>query len=284
MEKLIEYFDQIPSLHRALILAGGLTFFLVLEQIIPFFRIQFKWGKHLFINLFFTFTTVLINFLFAGLIVWVSDYCIENGFGLLQWTALSGWTLFFVGIAGLDFIGAYLPHWVEHKLLFFWRFHIVHHTDPAVDTSTANRHHPLESVIRAVFTLIGVAILGAPIWLLMAYQSISVVLSQFNHANIALPKKIDRILSWVIVSPDMHKVHHHYKLPYTDSNYGNIFSIWDRLLNTYTYMPDRRNLVYGLDTYSKKEEHSRFSFLLKQPFLPYRKPEEEDIEKVEIDN
>ena len=108
--------------------------------------------------------------------------------------------------------------------------HLVHHSDHKVDTTTANRHHPLESVVRYVFTLSGVFIIGTPIAIVMLYQSLSLVSTQFSHANIKLPKAVDKALSYILVSPDMHKTHHHYKLPHTDSNYGNIFSIWDRFL------------------------------------------------------
>ena len=149
--------------------------------------------------------------------------------------------------------------------------HLVHHSDHHVDTTTANRHHPLESLVRYVFTLAGVLVVGAPIGIIMLYQSLSVVFSQFNHANIRLPKKVDRLLSWLIVSPDMHKVHHHYQLPYTDSNYGNIFSIWDRIFGTYRYM-EVEDIVYGVDTFPDERENSSIKGLLRQPFHRYRKP------------
>lgn len=89
--------------------------------------------------------------------------------------------------------------------------------------------------------------------------------TQFNHANIVLPKRLDVFLSYFIVSPDMHKVHHHYVLPYTDCNYGNIFSIWDRLFGTYMTL-DREKLIYGVDTHMKPEEHNRLTNLLRIPF------------------
>ncbi|GGD70022.1 hypothetical protein GCM10011412_04510 [Maribacter cobaltidurans] len=171
----------------------------------------------------------------------------------------------------LDFIGAYLAHWVEHKVKPLWMVHLVHHSDHHVDTTTANRHHPFESLIRYVFTLVGVFLVGAPVGIIMLYQSLSVVLSQFNHANIKLPRKLDRLLSYVLVSPDMHKVHHHYVLPYTDSNYGNIFAIWDRLFGTYMYL-DRDSIIYGVDTFPDERENSSISGLLKQPFHKYRRP------------
>src|SRR5690606_4243556 len=147
--------------------------------------------------------------------------------------------------------------------------------DHHVDTTTANRHHPLESLIRYVFTLAGVLIVGAPIGVIMLYQSLSVVFSQFNHANIRLPKGVDQALRWLIVSPDMHKVHHHYQLPFTDSNYGNIFSLWDRLFGTYLAM-DVKDIVYGVDTFPDERENSSINGLLRQPFRGYRRATTED--------
>jgi sterol desaturase/sphingolipid hydroxylase (fatty acid hydroxylase superfamily) len=196
----------------------------------------------------------------------------DNQFGILNWLPnMSLWAYILLGVLLMDFFGAYLPHIVEHKVKPLWMVHLVHHTDHHVDTTTANRHHPIESVIRFVFTLFGVFIIGAPMGIVMLYQSLSLVSTQFNHANIKLPKKVDKLLSYVLVSPDMHKIHHHYVLPYTDSNYGNIFSVWDRLLGTYMYL-DREQLVYGVDVFPDEVENSRIGNLLKQPFQKYKKP------------
>ena len=107
--------------------------------------------------------------------------------------------------------------------------------------------------------------------IVMLYQSLSLVSTQFNHANIKLPKTVDKLISYVLVSPDMHKVHHHYVLPYTDSNYGNIFSVWDRLLGTYRYL-DREQLVFGVDVFPDEIENGQIINLLKQPFQKYKKP------------
>ena len=145
-----------------------------------------------------------------------------------------------------------------------WKFHMVHHSDTFVDTTTANRHHPGESIFRAAFTLLAVIITGAPMWLVMLYQSLSVVLSQFNHANFLLPLWLDRVISWVIVSPNMHKVHHHYVRPQTDSNYGNIFSVWDRLFGTYNYTPVEQ-LKYGLDVLDESTS-ANLKYQFKLPF------------------
>lgn len=272
METILNYFENIPTLHRSLILVGGITFFWLLEGMLPLMRFNYKKWKHALPNFFFTLTTIIVNFALAFLLLRTSDWTITNDFGIINWMPeMPFWLYVLLGVLLLDLIGAYTAHWVEHKVKPLWMVHLVHHTDHNVDTTTANRHHPFESMIRFTFTVLGVFIVGAPIGLVMLYQSLSLVLSQFTHANIKLPRKVDDALSWIIVSPDMHKVHHHYKLPYTDSNYGNIFSIWDRLFGTFMKL-DREQIVYGVDTFPNEEENGKIKVLLKQPFHKYRKP------------
>ncbi len=272
MEHILNYFETIPSLHRSIILVGGLTFFWVLEGSVPLFQFDYKKWRHAWPNLFFTGTTIVINFSLAFLLLASADWVVQNEFGLLYWLPeIPLWLFAVLGILMMDLIGAYLPHFTEHKIKPLWMIHLVHHSDQKVDTTTANRHHPLESVVRYVFTLFGVFIIGTPIAIVMLYQSLSLVSTQFNHANIKLPKAVDKALSYILVSPDMHKTHHHYKLPHTDSNYGNIFSIWDRFFGTYSYL-DRDALIYGVDTFPDEIENSSLKSLLKQPFQPYRKP------------
>lgn len=272
MESILTYFETIPSSHRSLILVSGLTFFWLLEGAVPLFKFNYSKWRHAFPNIFFTVTTILINFALAFLLLQSSDWVSANEFGILHWLpTMPLWLYIVLGILLLDFFGAYLPHYVQHQVKPLWMIHLVHHTDHEVDTTTANRHHPLESLIRFSFTLFGVFLAGTPIGIVMLYQSLSLIATQFGHANIRLPGKVDELLSWVVVSPDMHKVHHHYQLPYTDSNYGNIFSIWDRLLGTFRKL-DRDTIVYGVDTFPDRVENGSLTGLLKQPFHKYRKP------------
>jgi sterol desaturase/sphingolipid hydroxylase (fatty acid hydroxylase superfamily) len=273
MNEIVSYFSSIPSSHRSLILVGGITIFWLIENAFPLFKFTYKKWHHAGINLFLTFTTILINFTLAFILLKTSDWTIANNFGVLQWLpSIPLWLYALVGLLLLDLIGAYLVHLIEHKVKFLWRFHLIHHTDTWVDTTSGNRHHPGESVIRFVFTTLGVIIVGAPMWLVFMYQTISVVSTQFTHANIALPKKLDTFLSYFIVSPDMHKVHHHYTLPYTDSNYGNIFSVWDRIFGTFMTL-SKDKIIYGIDTYMKPEENNQLNNLLKIPFQEQRSAE-----------
>jgi sterol desaturase/sphingolipid hydroxylase (fatty acid hydroxylase superfamily) len=269
METIIDYFSSISSLHRGLILAGGIAFFWLLESVQPMVDFNYKKWNHAGINIFFTLTTIIVNFLMAFVLLIAANWTTTNDFGLLQLLPkIPLWLYTLIGLLFLDLIGAYLAHLSEHKIKLFWRFHLIHHTDTWIDTTSANRHHPGESVIRFIFTTFGVFALGCPMWMVFLYQSLSVVFSQLNHANIALPKKIDWLLSFFLVSPDMHKVHHHYLLPFTDSNYGNIFSVWDRLFGTFSYL-DRKEIVYGIDTHHNEKEHNDLKNLL---MIPFQKP------------
>ena len=264
IESIQSYFSSIPSLHRALILAGGITFFWLVESAIPLFKFQYNKWRHASINIFFTLTTIVINFGFALLMVKTSDWTIANNFGILNMVSLPSIASAIIGLLLLDFIGAYLVHMIEHKVKFLWKFHMVHHADTQVDTTTGNRHHPGESVVRAVFAILAVLVLGTPMWMVMVYQSLSVVLTQFNHANIKIPKWFDQSFGYIIVSPNMHRIHHHIKRPQTDSNYGNIFSFWDRLLGTYNFTP-MSEITYGLDVMDNSKDKS-IAYQLKAPF------------------
>lgn len=267
-----EYFATIPSSHRALILVGGITFFWVWESAEPLFRFEYRKWTHALVNFFFTATTIVVNFGLAFILLQAADWAVANQVGLLFLLPVdSPWLQLLLGLLVLDLISAWLAHWVQHKTHLLWRLHLIHHSDTHVDTTSANRHHPGESVVRFAFTTAGVLVVGAPMWMVLLYQAVSVVLSQFNHANISLPPALDRALSWVLVSPDMHKVHHHYVLPYTDSNYGNVFSVWDRLFGTFMSL-ERAQLRYGIDTHLDPKEHSTVAALFTMPFRPYRKP------------
>jgi sterol desaturase/sphingolipid hydroxylase (fatty acid hydroxylase superfamily) len=272
MNSIIQYFSTISSRDRAIILAGGITLFWLLENAIPLFRFQYRKWRHAGINIFFTVTTILVNFSLAFLLLRASVLTQEQQFGLLAVTTelpLIFRTL--IGLLGLDLIGAFAIHWLQHRLRPLWRFHLIHHSDVHVDTTTANRHHPGESVFRFVATIVATLIVGAPMWMIMLYQALSVVTSQFNHANIRLPESVDRIVSLFIVTPNMHHIHHHHLLPQTDTNYGNIFSIWDRLFGTFARM-HQEAIQYGIDTHPDAREHSRIGSLLLIPFQTDRPP------------
>ena len=273
METLIEFFDNIPSSFRATLLMGGLLFFWILEGAFPLFSGRKSRYKHAGINLVLTGTTMIVGFGLAGMLLWVSDFTTRNEFGLLYIFDLPIWGKMILGILLMDLIGAYFIHWVEHKVKWMWKFHLVHHSDTEVDVTTGLRHHPGETVFRIMFTAGAVFVIGAPMWVIMLYQSLSVLAAHITHANINMPEKVDTVLSYIFVTPLMHKVHHHYQQPLSDTNYGNIFSIWDRVFGTFAKVDDSQSLVYGIDTHMDKNENSSLGNLFAIPFQKYRVPE-----------
>ena len=271
MPLFIAIMVELTTTEQALLLAGTFLFFTVLESVIPLLRVKYKRIRHTGINLFFILTSVIVSIPFAFLAVYCSKWVMQHEVGLLNLVQLPAWLYIFGGLALLDFLTSYLPHFIQHKVRWMWKFHLVHHTDTWVDTSTANRHHPGETVISMLFLIGAIFIVGAPAWLVILHQFIAAAFSQFTHANISLPRKLDKAISWVFVSPNMHKVHHHHTQPLTDTNYGNIFSVWDRLFKTFA-KSDVANLKYGIDTHPHEEEHNNMGNLLIIPFQEYRPP------------
>jgi sterol desaturase/sphingolipid hydroxylase (fatty acid hydroxylase superfamily) len=259
------FFNSIPSWYRTAILVGGLLLLWIIEGAIP--RLSFKSNRyrHAGTNLFFTLTTAVVNLSFAFLIVKASEWSSREHFGLLYITRLPVWLHCILALLMLDFIGAYLVHVIQHKIAWMWHFHKIHHIDTAIDATTALRHHPVESIFRVIALFVAIVTMGVPIWIVMLYQTISAFMAQFNHANIHLPKWMDNALSWIIVSPDMHKVHHSHYQPETDSNYANIFSLWDRLFGTFVKIPDTTSIHYGLDEY-QEARYQEIGSLLKVPW------------------
>ena len=272
MQEVLAYFDTIPTPVRTLLLVSGILFFLILESGVPLFRFDYKKGKHAAVNIIFTLITLVVNLIGAGLIVAAVTYNDTHGTGILRMVQLPLWLYILTGLILLDFIGAWIIHWLEHRIRWMWRFHIIHHTDTYVDVTSGLRHHPGENILRLLFTSLAVFIVGPSFGLVMLYQTISAFFAHLTHANIKMPLVVDYVLSFIFVTPHFHKVHHHYVLPYTDMNYGNIFSFWDHLFGTAVYEKDLDSLVYGIDTHFKTEEHSSLKNLLLIPFQPYRHP------------
>lgn len=269
MEKVIAYFstlDQRP-LERMALLVGGLLFFWILEGAIPLLYLKYKKTKfaHALVNFGFTVIHLIIHTGLAVFIVMLSDWCRQANWGVIYWVQANLWGSIAIGILALDF-SSWLVHWVMHKNAWLWRFHLIHHTDNKVDVTTGLRHHPGDSLLRGIFFLLLIFVSGAPMYSVMMYQTLVVVATAFTHANIRLPAGLDRFLSYFLISPNMHKVHHHWKQPYTDTNYGAVFSIWDRLFNTFSTLPVLE-IRYGLDCCYPNEKDEDFLSLMKDPFL-----------------
>ncbi|MGZ3937840.1 MAG: sterol desaturase family protein [Flavisolibacter sp.] len=268
-QKILDHFQTLEQrpVERMVILVGGMLLLWIIEGAIPLISLHYKRNKwrHASINFTFTVIHLVIHTGFGILIVLLSDACRRADFGMVNWMNSSAIGTIAISFLVLDFFAAWLVHLVQHKIRLLWRFHMIHHSDNNVDVTTGLRHHPIESVLRGVFFLVGVLVSGAPVYAVMFYQTFLVLSTQFTHANIRLPGWVDRALSYVFVSPNMHKVHHHWQQPYTDRNYGAVLSIWDRLFGTYQHL-EPNQIRYGLDRYYPNEEDENLSMLLKKPF------------------
>jgi sterol desaturase/sphingolipid hydroxylase (fatty acid hydroxylase superfamily) len=267
--KIISYFSTLEQrpVERMAFIIGSLLILWIIEGAIPLLTLKYKKTKlkHAAINLTFTVIHLIIHTGFGLLIVNLSDWAAAKQFGLVYWLNASVIFTIIISALVLDLFGGWMSHMIEHKVPLFWRMHIIHHADNNVDVTSGLRHHPLESIWRGVFFLMAIVICGAPIYAVMIYQTVLTIFVAFTHANISLPLWLDKGLSFILVSPNMHKVHHHWKQPYTDSNYGAVFSIWDRLFGTYMQL-DKSKLRYGLDKYYSNDKDEDLVSLMKKPF------------------
>ncbi len=267
--EIIDFFqtlDQHPVLRMSMLVAG-LLFFWVIEGSIPLLALVYRKNKlrHAAVNFGFTVIHLVIHTFLAIFIIQLSDWCLRQEFGLVYWFNANIWGTVLISFLTLDFFGGWLVHLTEHKVPLLWRFHVIHHADNNVDVTTGLRHHPGESILRGMFFFMGIIVSGAPMYAVMIFQTLLILATAFTHANIRLPRRLDNVLSWVLISPNMHKVHHHWKQPFTDSNYGAVLAIWDRLFGTFKTL-DPSQIRYGLDRYYPNEKDEDFMGLMKSPF------------------
>jgi len=276
MENFINFWNNINTGQRVLTILAPLLFFWLLEFIIPLFQFDSRYKKvrHTGVNLVFLSTSFIVNILLGSVTVLVCLWVTKNNIGIFNWIEIALWLKLVLAVFVMDLFAQYIPHYLLHKVKPLWRFHVVHHSDTHVDVSTGTRHHPGEWVIRESFTIVGVVVIGLPVGLYFMHRSFQALFTYFNHANISLPKWLDRAIGFVFVSPDMHKFHHHHKRPWTDMNFANSFSIWDRLFGTLVY-DDVNKITYGIDTLDESLDEN-IGYQMKLPFdysIPVTMPE-----------
>lgn len=191
----------------------------------------------------------------------------ERGWGLFNAIEAPLWLAVAATLIVLD-LAIYAQHVAFHKIPLLWRLHRVHHTDTALDATTGLRFHPLEIVASMLFKIALVAALGAPALAVILFEVLLNALAMFNHANVDLPRRVDGILRRLIVTPDMHRVHHSVHRDETDSNYGFNLSLWDRLFGTYRAQPrdGHTKMALGTDTFRTPADGALLRLLI-QPFV-----------------
>jgi sterol desaturase/sphingolipid hydroxylase (fatty acid hydroxylase superfamily) len=213
------------------------------------------------------FSSVLLRIVFPAAAVGVAVWAHQTGFGLFNWVSVPLIVAGLICFVVLDF-AVWLEHVMSHKWQWLWRIHRVHHSDTGFDVTTALRFHPLEIMVSMVWKGAIVALLGAPVVAVLIFEIVLNGSAMFNHANVKLPLAFDRLLRRVIVTPDMHRVHHSQVVAETNSNFGFNFSFWDRMFSTYRATPksEMEQLKIGLIEF-KNDNASRFTWALKLPFM-----------------
>ena len=264
METFLSFFETMPVWMKAGWIFFVLAIFWIAEGYYAQVSFSYKKWRHARVNGSLLAIVMLINVGFGLLTALVYEWLNASSFGLLKFINLPVWAELIIALVVLDFIAQYVVHFLLHKVPALWRLHLVHHSDKHVDVTTGTRHHPLDFLLRETFALLAIILTGMPISFYLFYRILSVVFTYFTHANIALPMAVDRAISYVFVTPNMHKFHHHNELPWTDSNYGNMLSIWDRIFGTFVY-GDVSKVVYGVDIADHKNDEN----LLTQLGLPF---------------
>jgi len=180
--------------------------------------------------------TVLIRLVFPVLAVGVAMVAAERGWGLFNVIEVPGWIAFVVSVLLLD-LAIYAQHVMFHAVPVLWRLHRMHHADLDFDVTTGVRFHPVELLLSMGIKLGVVAVLGPPAAAVLVFEVLLNATAMFNHGNVRLPLALDRYLRWIVVTPDMHRVHHSVYPVETNSNYGFNLPWWDRLFRTYTAQP-----------------------------------------------
>jgi len=195
-----------------------------------------------------------------------ASYAEAHGIGLLNQLAWPEWLKVVVALLALD-LAIWAQHLASHKIPLFWRLHRVHHADRDIDVTTAVRFHPIEIGLSMLWKIAVVMALGAAPLAVFLFEVILNACAMFNHANIALPSWFDRLLRLLVVTPDMHRVHHSVLWREHDANYGFNLSVWDRLFRTYVAQPEggHQSMTIGLTPY-QSEAPTRFAWSLLLPF------------------
>lgn len=215
--------------------------------------------------------TAVVRFLLPVLPVGLALLAQERSWGVLNNVILPDWIKVAIAVVALDF-AIYLQHVLFHFLPVLWRLHRMHHTDLDIDVTTGNRFHPIEIVISVGIKLAAVALIGPPVIAVVVFEVVLNATSQFNHGNIRMHESMDRWLRLVVVTPDMHRVHHSVIPRETNSNFGFNLPWWDRLCGTYRPQPEQGHT--GMDIGLKEFRDSTSLTLPKLLLLPFvRKPE-----------
>ena len=247
----VDVTSEISGLWAIAVMGGVFVSLAILEAIMPHRQLRYSRGTRWFTNLsLFVLDTVLVRAAIPLLMIGAAQLAEVRGWGLLNVVDWPLWVEFAVAFLLLDLI-IYVQHRLTHRVPLLWRMHKVHHADPDFDVTTAARFHPFEIMLSMLYKMGCVLLIGPAALVVFLFEVIFNAATIFTHANVGLPPKIDRLVRFVFVTPDMHRIHHSVHRSESDSNYGTLLSVWDRLFGSYSVRSrDGRNgLTIGMPDY-----------------------------------
>lgn len=260
-------------LHRAsegyaLAYFGALIVVALLEAAIPFRpvgdTVRLRWLSNIGIAVL---DTAVVRWLFPLVGVGWATFCSTRGWGFFNAFAVPAWFSFVVTVLVIDLL-IYAQHFALHRVPLLWLVHRTHHTDQVFDLTTGVRFHPIETILGTAVTLVVILALGAPPVAVFAIQLLSVAFAFLEHANVRLAPSWDRLLRLIVVTPDMHRIHHSCEVREGNSNFSNVFPWWDRLFGTYIDQPTvgAARVAFGVEGFEDRK-HLALPWMLAQPFL-----------------
>ncbi len=269
---------------RLAVFAGGFAMLAALQMLLPKRPMREglrRWPANLAIV---ALDALLVRLLLPMGAVGVAMWASARHLGVLHALPLGEAGAALAAIVLLDLV-IYWQHRMFHRLPLFWRMHMVHHADKDIDVTTGLRFHPLEILVSMLIKMAAVIAIGAPPVAVFVFEVVLNGMAMFNHANIALPRWLDRWLRLLVVTPDMHRVHHSVRVEETNSNYGFNLSLWDRVFGSYRAQPAEGHaaMTIGL-AHLQHAPTARLGYMLRLPFIappgqyPARKRTQGDVE------
>lgn len=212
--------------------------------------------------------TIILRLIFPAAAVGIAVFAQTQGWGILHYLQLPFWISVLISVIFLDAV-IYTQHVLVHAIPILWRLHRVHHADLDFDVTTGSRFHPIEIIFSMLIKFAAIILIGPPVLAVLIFEVLLNATSMFNHANVRIPTNIDRILRWLIVTPDMHRVHHSVEDDETNSNFGFNFPWWDRMFGTYRNQPraGHEQMTIGINTYRDQQHCSWLPGMLVLPFI-----------------
>ncbi len=250
---------------QPVILFGMLVLMYSLENVFPYLAKPVNKKKHDIQNLILTLIAILFNAAVGMGVVTALQYSISHHIGILYLLPLPVWLSVILGMLLMD-LGSYGFHNLQHKWPLLWRFHRVHHSDLALNTTSSLRFHPVEVVLtQGLYFSVAVMVFGVSMVSFTIYGTIALIFVIMQHSNIRLPNFIERYARYIFSTPGWHKIHHSNEQKYTDSHYGDVFTFWDRIFGTWHRIsPDE--IEYGLKEFNEPKKQTA-GYLLKSPFI-----------------